>query len=397
MAVQRLQRRGNAGTRRSARTRAHSDLLSDVTAKPVWDAIIVGQGLAGTTLAWQLRDAGKTVLIIDACEAVTSSKIAAGLITPITGQRLALSWRVDDMLPVAQRFYADIETRTGKTFFHARPCVRLFASEAESANWAQRSQNPAFQKYASAAQPSPLVAADVADSSGGGFEMQAAQLDVAAYLEASAAHFPYVPSALDWQRDVTFGENSVTILGHKAKLVISCEGFAVTRNPYFSWVPFRSAKGDVLTIRVERMSRAPVPPVALHRGIWVAPTSNPDVFRVGATYDWETLDQVPSVTARLEIEDKLTAFFRRPYTVIDHQAAVRPIMHESKARIGLHPAHPQLGYFNGLGSKGSLHAPWFAKCFAEFIAKGVPILEDLDVGQLWPTEVVGLGWKARVI
>ena len=190
-------------------------------------------------------------------------------------------------------------------------------------------------------------------------------------------------SALDWQRDVTLSADAVTVLGHRAKLVISCEGFVATRNPYFSWVPFRSAKGDVLTIRVERPGSKPLPPVALHRGIWVAPTADPDLFRVGATYDWQTLDDVPSPAGRLEIEDKLKAFFRVPYTVIDHQAAVRPIMHESKARIGLHPELPRLGYFNGLGSKGSLHAPWFAMRFANFLVKGTPLPADVDVGRLW--------------
>ena len=123
-------------------------------------------------------------------------------------------------------------------------------------------------------------------------------------------------------------------------------------------------------------------PLTTHLFTWVAPTADPDVFRVGASYDWENLNGVPSAAARTEIEDKLKAFFRRPYTVIDHQAAVRPIMHESKARIGMHPAHPRLGYFNGLGSKGSLHAPWFAKCFADFIAKGSPLPEDVDLGSL---------------
>ncbi|NOU04706.1 MAG: NAD(P)-binding protein, partial [Hyphomicrobiaceae bacterium] len=44
----------------------------------IWDTIIVGQGLAGTTLAWRLVDAGQRVLMFDPAEAVTSSKIAAG-------------------------------------------------------------------------------------------------------------------------------------------------------------------------------------------------------------------------------------------------------------------------------------------------------------------------------
>ena len=89
-----------------------------------WDTIIVGQGLAGPTLAWQLMDAGQRVLILDANEEVTTSKIAAGLITPITGQRIALSWKVEEFLPVARKFYRALEARTGELFFHERRAVR---------------------------------------------------------------------------------------------------------------------------------------------------------------------------------------------------------------------------------------------------------------------------------
>jgi glycine oxidase len=91
-----------------------------------WDAIIVGQGLAGTTLAWRLREAGQRVLLVDACEAVTSSKIAAGLMTPITGQRLVLTANCDALMAEARAFYAGVEQLTGSKFFHERTAVRLF-------------------------------------------------------------------------------------------------------------------------------------------------------------------------------------------------------------------------------------------------------------------------------
>jgi glycine oxidase len=61
--------------------------------------IICGQGLAGTLLAWKLLELGQPVIIIDLDEAVTSSKIAAGIVTPITGLRLALSHDVGTFLP----------------------------------------------------------------------------------------------------------------------------------------------------------------------------------------------------------------------------------------------------------------------------------------------------------
>lgn len=340
-----------------------------------WDAIIVGQGLAGTTLAWCLIEAGQRVLVVDAEPPVTSSKIAAGLITPITGQRLTHSWRCDEFLPAAQRFYARIEERTGQTFFRARTAVRLFQSDEEREIWAQRRTRPEFQPYLVTPPSVPLLDPEIGDARGGGFEMRTAQLDVATYLSASRAAFAYQPMQLDWAGDVTIGAGELMVQGQRTRQLISCEGHAAARNPYFAAVPYKFAQGDILTVRLQR----PIPPVCLHRGIWVAPTAAPDVFRIGATYDWVQQDQVPRAEARAEIERKLRAFFRVPYTVIAHQAAVRPIIETSKALMGLHPDHERLGYFNGLGSKGALHAPWFAQCFADFLVAGTPLPAAYDL------------------
>ena len=340
-----------------------------------WDVIIVGQGLAGTTLAWHLRDAGQRVLVIDADEQVTASKIAAGLITPITGLRMALSWRGDVFLSAARAFYTRVETLTGTKFFHDGTAVRLFVSDAERQNWAQRCVQPAVQTHLVMPPSEPLLDPKLGDASCGGFEMYAARLDVAAYLEASRAVFETEFLTLDWQHEVTIEKDGVSVGGRRARYLVSCEGYGATRNPYFSWVPFKAAKGDILTVRFH----SAVPDRCIHRGIWIAPTAGPDVFRVGSTYDWDTLDQVPSAPARAEIEGKLQEFFHVPYTVLNHQAAVRPVIRESKALIGLHPAHDRLGYFNGLGSKGSLHAPWFAHAFTRFLVEGTPLPEGSDL------------------
>jgi glycine oxidase len=345
----------------------------------LWDAIIVGQGLAGTTLAWHLMTAGQRVLVVDAEEPITSSKIAAGLITPITGKRMSLSWRNDEFLPQAKAFYTAIEQRTDCRFFHGRTAVRLFSSAADQHLWSKRQHEAGYATHLLARQPTPLLAPGISDTSDGGFAMHAAQLDVAAYLAASRTAFAAIGSyevlSLNWQRDVTFGATEITIPQHRTRRLISCEGYTATQNPYFAHVPSNAAKGDILTVRFPQ----PMPFQSLHRDLWVAPTTAPDVFRVGSTYDWVTLDQVPSADARATIERKLQALLRVPYTVLDHQAAVRPIIHRSEAVIGLHSQHQRLGYFNGLGSKGSLHAPWFARCFAAFLVHGTPIPKALNL------------------
>jgi glycine oxidase len=351
------------------------DLNDDQIGDPSFDAIIVGQGLAGTTLGWHLHDAGLRVLIIDADEPMTSSKIAAGLITPITGRRMALSWQDETLAPTAERFYKRIEIRIGARFYSERRAIRLLKSDDERSSWAQRQHQPAFQKHLVKPQPEPLLDDDVADSSGGGFAMHSAQLDVAAYLAASRDQLACRSMTVNWRQGVRFGANEIVVEGLRTRWLISCEGYAASRNPFFSFVPFKPAKGDILLVRF----LGPMPPDCLHHGVWVAPTEDADVFRVGSTYEWEGLDQGPSLAARMDIEQKLQAFIRRPYAVIDHQAAVRPIIQESQALIGMHPVHQQLGYFNGLGSKGTLYAPSLAQCFTDFLVSGTPIPEALNV------------------
>ncbi len=344
-----------------------------------WDVIIVGQGLAGTTLAWHLQEAGQRILIIDTNEAVTSSKIAAGLITPITGMRMVLSWRYDEFLPVARNFYRSIERRTSQLFFNERTAIRLFKSDDEQENWAKRGQRPEYQSRLVVPVSAPLLDPDLAETERGGFAMHAAQLDVAAYLEASRAVLAWEPMKLDWLKDVSINANGVSVGNHQTRLLVSCEGHAATTNPYFSQMPFIAAKGDILTVRFH----ASVPSLCLHRGIWIAPTADPEIFRIGSTYDWENLDQAPNAAARDDIERRLKEFFRIPYTVLDHKAAVRPIIKESKAYIGLHPEHGRLGFFNGLGSKGSLHAPWYAQQFSDFIVHQTPLPDEINVDRLF--------------
>lgn len=342
-----------------------------------WDVIIVGQGIAGTTLAWHLTDADQRVLLIDAQEQVTSSKIAAGLITPITGKRLALSWQVDKFLPVARQFYKRIEVRTGHSFFHERRAVRLFQSAAERQVWEDRRGQPDLQAYLAVPQPAQLLDPVLGDASNGGFAMHTAQLNVNKYLSVSRAMLPTDSFELNWQQDVTFGSQEISVRGYRARYLISCEGYAAARNPFFSWVPFHAARGDILTVRFHR----PVPPYCLHRGIWIAPTSGAQTFRVGSTYEWEDLDRGPSASARQEIEHRLREFFYVRYTVLEHHAAVRPIIRESRPHISLHPLHKQLGIFNGLGSKGALHAPWYAKRFTDFLVNKAPLPEEADMRQ----------------
>ncbi len=343
------------------------------------DFLIVGQGLAGTVLAWQLRRRGQRVFIVDEGRPQTASQIAAGLVTPITGQRLVPSWRFEEFWPAAIAFYRRIEQETGTALFHEVPMVRLFKTEAERRRIEEsRSEEiPSLVRF-----PEPLVEKAIFANPHGGFEMTGGRLDVSAFLNASrsafAAEGQFQTGTLRLPADLRIEPEGVFVprWNLKARRVIFCEGFAARDNPWFTGVPFDAAKGEMLTIRVPGLFEQRI----IHRGIWLAPLGK-ELFRAGATYDRDHLDHVPTETGREEICHSLREFLRRPFEVVDQHAAVRPIVLGRHPVIGLHPQFPQLGYFNGLASKGALQAPYIADQFANFLVGNGEIEKILDLQQ----------------
>ena len=62
------------------------------------DTLIIGQGLAGSLLAWLLVRAGQRVCVIDDAHASSSSVVAAGLINPLAGMRFNRRPEMDSWL-----------------------------------------------------------------------------------------------------------------------------------------------------------------------------------------------------------------------------------------------------------------------------------------------------------
>ena len=108
------------------------------------DVIILGQGLAGSALAWWLHWSGQRVLLIDRGESVTASRIAAGLITPITGRRMTKADDFDVLLNQAESFYREVEAATGQRLLDNQPSVRFFLNDEERALLLQESLSALF-------------------------------------------------------------------------------------------------------------------------------------------------------------------------------------------------------------------------------------------------------------
>lgn len=345
----------------------------------VVDVILIGQGIAGTTLAWRMLDAGLSILILDREENVTSSRIAAGLMTPITGKRLALTQDWKRYWTEAVEFYRNVENRTKTSFFEEKQMLRLFQSVEErelfETKEKQFEQDVRFTK-------SPELPESLRSWELGGFGMMGGQLRVSQYLDASRKHFQSIESYeevhLEVDSDLQFKGDEVSIpkLKVAAKHIIFCQGFQSSIPKQFEKVKFNPSKGEILTVSIEDFLEERI----LHKGFWVA-HQNGNEYRVGATYDWNDLSKNITEKSRNWITNRLKDLIFNPYEVLNQQAAVRPTISDFQPVVGMHPKVRNIGMLNGLGSKGSLTAPRLANFLTKNILHGTSIPKEISLSR----------------
>jgi glycine/D-amino acid oxidase-like deaminating enzyme len=318
------------------------------TAEP-WH--IVGQGLAGTCLAWHFLWRGAECTISsDGRDG--SSRVAAGLVNPVTGKNFAPSWRIAEFLSEAADFYPKIEGLLGIRFWHPMPVVRLARDEKEWHRIEARLARPETAPWIAGLVP-PQPGWHAAVELRGG-----ARLDTRAFLDGSMAYF----EKLGMNQQVACFTHARTI---------RCEGATGLLGNRLG--PHRCAKGEILTLDAPGW---PQTHIRIGAGGWLVPVGD-GRFKAGATYEWDTLDNVPTTAGRARVEEIARALGGdESFSITAHEAGVRPILRRSQPLIGLHPDGGHV--FNGLGSKGTLYAPGCARRLAASCLAGTPIEADLD-------------------
>ncbi len=89
-----------------------------------FEYLIVGQGIAGTVLAYTLWKRGKRVALCDNPQGPSASKVAAGIFNPITGRKMVKTWLADALFPALFGFYRQAERDTKASFFHPTDIYR---------------------------------------------------------------------------------------------------------------------------------------------------------------------------------------------------------------------------------------------------------------------------------
>ncbi|MCP5535652.1 MAG: FAD-binding oxidoreductase [Akkermansiaceae bacterium] len=344
------------------------------------DFLIIGQGIAGSTLALELLNREKSVLVVDRQDAGSSTRVAAGLVTPLTGKGMNPAWRQEEYLPKAVAYYHALEKVSGRRLYRKTPVVRLFSSEKERDKWQEKARDHDQWAFEMARVEGPFKLGL------GGIEMsQGAWLDTLAFLQVVKDKLIDSGAWRDGEfaeDDVAFEDDMVRWQDVFAGKIILCQGaYGLSGvdgyNGWFSHIPHRSAKGEVLSLWVGGLDETK----RYHCNGWLAPREG-GMWKAGANYDWNHLNSIPTEAGKNEVITKLRTWLDEgdvPMEVIGHEAGVRPIIRNSRPLIGFHPAMPQVGFFNGLGSKGTLMAPAVAEHFAQHLCGECDLDGDLSL------------------
>lgn len=333
-----------------------------------FDYLIVGQGLAGTSLAIHLLELGKKVLVIDDPSFPSSSKVAAGIFNPLTGKKLVKTWLADALFPFAKQFYTRMEEKFQADFFHHTPVYRPYRSLEEQNNYLAQSVEPSLSTYIGNESNQPDLSAYIHASYGGLEVVGGGWVDLPVFLESArrylVAQGVFVESKFESDQ-LELVENGVIWQGKSFGKLMLCQGYESLSNTYFNWLPFAPVKGQILDIETE----ATLQNYIVNQGIFILPLDGSHA-RVGATYSWDNLNWESTEDAKVELQEKLENIFKGSYKITVQRAGIRPSSKDRRPIIGMHPVYTQIGLLNGLGTKGVTLAPYFGKELADHLESG---------------------------
>ena len=348
--------------------------------------IIVGQGLAGTILAQTLIKAGKSVLIIDEQGLSNASRIAAGLYNPVVFKRLVKSWMADELISFMNGFYKDAEQLLNAKFYFDKQIVKLFSEEQEKALWVKKGNEDVGKYLSKTIQHDFLIDVIHNTPTGESSEvLDAGNLDTALFLNTFRTYFKekgqLLEEKFEYEKLIEY-ENSVSYKKFIADKIIFCEGYKCLENPYFNWLPFKLTKGELLTVKIPILAKKEIEGIdkVINKAVFVLPIGN-GLYKVGSTYEWSDLTEQTTEKGKAYLIEKLQKILKVPFEIIDHQVGIRPTVNDRRPLIGIHPKHPSMAVFNGLGTKGVMLAPYFANQFFHFLENNQPLNKEVDIAR----------------
>lgn len=337
--------------------------------------LIIGKGISGTWLSYYLQKANKSFLVVDNNQSNSASRVAAGIINPVTGRRIVKTWMIDELLEFLVPAYKELGNELGVNAieqknlidFHPTPQMKIAFDERLNENAEFLFQPTDNQQYLDIfnydlgfGEVNPCYVVNLREI------LPAWRKKLLANNQLSEEDFKI--------EELKQTETGVKYKNINAAKIIFCDGSNSAQNPYFKTLPFALNKGEAIFIEA-----AGIPSTHIFKKGMMLTSIEENIYWIGSNYLWEFPDDKPTEQFRKQTEILLMSWLKVPFKIIDHKASIRPANIERRPFVGFHPGHKNIGILNGMGTKGCSLAPYFAKQLVDDFISGNEILPEADI------------------
>ena len=318
-------------------------------------------------------------VVIDHNKPYTASKVASGVINPITGRRFVKTWMIDELMPFAKNTYKSIEQLLNISIFQETSVLDFHTTEQMQRAFDERAKSETvflntniedeeFNKYFSI-------------ENGLGEIAPCYLIDLNVLIESWRNYLLkkeiLIDSIFD-EDEVIIDVNKVNYKNIKAKKIIYCNGVKAMQSKWFQHLPFAPNKGEALIVEILSLPKNHL----YKNGITIVPWKE-NLFWVGSSYEWNYENENPSKSFKEKIETVLNEWLKMPFKIKEHLSSLRPTNTERRPFVGVLQHLPQIGILNGMGTKGCSLAPYFANELVNHLLTNESINKEVDVNRFF--------------
>lgn len=339
----------------------------------IFDFIIVGQGIAGSSFAFNLLRENKSFYMVDKLNTLSSSRVALGVYNPVILKWYTKPWHIQNQLNFFYKFYGEYEQFFKTKIISDVGVYKYLHTNYDQNNWLTKSlrlpQLLSNNLYS-------LNRENLINKKFYGLINSSGRINVIKFLD-SFRNFCSENNLLDHSQfdyeQLKINSKIVKYKNIKASNIIFCEGSSASNNPYFESLKFTLTKGEILDVKFQNFNFKNI----IHSNLLFVPNEDSS-YSVGATYDW--LDQSSLVTqkAKQKIQLVIKKTINSKFNLIYHKCAIRPTSSDRRPFVGTHANYDNLHILNGLGSRGVLLAPYLSKLLFDKIFYGKSIPQEID-------------------
>ncbi len=324
-----------------------------------YDYIIIGQGIAGSSFAWNLYFKNKSFIIIDSENENTSSKAALGIFNPITGRRNALSWNYKSLFTELNVFYSKVENELKTKILYKKNIYRPFKNIIDYNDWIVKTNNDNYIPFIKEINDTGLLT------------KKSGYLDVNKYLSETKKYFKSEGRYIQCEiinNDFILERNTIKIKNIEAKYIIMCLGIKQNTLDHFSQTSIRPVSGNSIIVESNFQSEK-----IINNKISII-NYKKNKLMVGSTYNNGFED-----TGILFLIKKLKEIIKTKFKVIESKFGVRPASSDRRPIVGRHFRFKNLFILNGLGSKGVSLSPYCSKELINYIENNKKLIKEINI------------------